>query len=136
MNETMVRKLIEEAKEIAQRNFCANDSNFTVGAALLTKDGKIYKGFNIENDGIQSICAERVVFAKALTENEKEFTCIAVVGKEKSAKNFTKTLPCGYCRQFMKEYTNPDFIIYAYDDEKDKIYSYTMEELLPESFTF
>lgn len=136
VDEKIIRRLIDEAKEIALRNFCANHSNFTVGASLMTSDGVIYKGFNIENDGIQSICAERVAFAKALTDNRKDFTCMAVVGKKIEDPNFIKTLPCGYCRQFIKEYTNPDFIIYTYDELTDKIYSYTIKELLPESFTF
>jgi len=129
MNKELINRLIEEAKEIASRNFCCNHSNFTVGAALLTNEGKIYKGFNIENDGIQSICAERVAFAKALSEDNQKFTCIAVVDKY-----FTKTLPCGYCRQFMSEYVNSDFIIYTYDDQEQKLYTYKLSELLPESF--
>ena len=136
MDENMIRKLIAEAKEVANRNFCAKHSNFTVGASLLTNDGTIYKGFNVENDGIQSICAERVAFTKALSDNKREFTCIAVVGKKIDDNKFTKTLPCGYCRQFIKEYTNSDFVIYTYDDLENKIYSYTIAELLPESFTF
>lgn len=134
MNKELINRLIEEAKEIASRNFCCNHSNFTVGAALLTNEGKIYKGFNIENDGIQSICAERVAFAKALSEDNQKFTCIAVVGKKLTDKYFTKTLPCGYCRQFMSEYVNSDFIIYTYDDQEQKLYTYKLSELLPESF--
>lgn len=134
MNKELINRLIEEAKEIASRNFCCNHSNFTVGAALLTNEGKIYKGFNIENDGIQSICAERVAFAKALSEDNQKFTCIAVVGRKLTAKYFTKTLPCGYCRQFMSEYVNSDFIIYTYDDQEQKLYTYKLSELLPESF--
>lgn len=134
MNKELTNRLIEEAKEIASRNFCCNHSNFTVGAALLTNEGKIYKGFNIENDGIQSICAERVAFAKALSEDNQKFTCIAVVGKKLTDKYFTKTLPCGYCRQFMSEYVNSDFIIYTYDDQEQKLYTYKLSELLPESF--
>ena len=73
MDKNTIEKLVNEAKEIANRNFCCSHSNFTVGAALVTKSGKVYKGFNIENDGIQSICAERVAFCKALSENQKEF---------------------------------------------------------------
>lgn len=134
MNKELTNRLIEEAKEIASRNFCCTHSNFTVGAALLTNEGKIYKGFNIENDGIQSICAERVAFAKALSEDNQKFTCIAVVGKKLTDKYFTKTLPCGYCRQFMSEYVNSDFIIYTYDDQEQKLYTYKLSELLPESF--
>lgn len=129
-----IEKLIDESKEIASRNFCCKHSNFTVGATLLTKDGKIYKGFNIENDGIQSICAERVAFSKALSDNNKEFSCIVVVGKKISDTYFQKTLPCGYCRQFMSEYVTKDFLIYTYDELENKIYKYKIEDLLPENF--
>lgn len=136
MNKEILNKLIEEAKEIASRNFCCNHSKFTVGAALLTNEGKIYKGFNIENDGIQSICAERVAFSKALSEGNDKFSCIVVVGKKLTDNNFSKTLPCGYCRQFMSEYVNEDFMIYTYDDKENKLYSYSITELLPVCFKF
>lgn len=135
MNNNLIEQLLNEAKEIANRNFCCQHSNFTVGVSLLSASGKIYKGFNIENDGIQSICAERVAFSKALTENEKEFTCLFVVGKKRNEKSFKKTLPCGYCRQFLSEYVGPDFIIYTYDDNEQKLYRYTLKELLPNSFS-
>lgn len=135
MDKELVNRLIEEAKEIASRNFCCTHSGFTVGAALLTNEGKIYKGFNIENDGIQSICAERVAFAKALSEGNSKFTCIAVVGKKMKEQKFIKTLPCGYCRQFMSEYTDKSFMIYSYDDTEEKLYSYNINELLPENFS-
>ena len=134
MEKETINKLIQEAKEIANRNFCCRHSGFTVGVALLTKDGKVYKGFNVENDGIQSICAERVAFTKALSEGHREFMCLAVVGKKLTDEKFIKTLPCGYCRQFLSEYATPDFLIYSYDDEENKIYSYKLEELLPAGF--
>lgn len=134
MKNNTITKLINEAKDIANANFCCKNSNFTVGVALLTKDGKVYKGFNIENDGIQSICAERTAFCKALTEGHKEFKCLAVVGKNLNDDYFKKTLPCGYCRQFISEYTDKDFTIYTYDEQKDEVYQYTIVELLPESF--
>ena len=59
MNIKEIEKLIEKAKMMAEKNDCCPHSKFTVGAALLTNKGNIYTGFNIENDGIQSICAER-----------------------------------------------------------------------------
>jgi cytidine deaminase len=134
MNKELIMKLITEAKDIASTNFCCGYSNFATGAALLTADGKIYKGFNVENHGIQSICAERVAFVKALSEGNNKFACIAVVGKKVNEKDFIKTLPCGYCRQFMTEYATPDFTIYTYDDKEDKLYTYKLKDLLPESF--
>ena len=136
MNNELVLDLINQAKNIANQNFCCKYSNFTVGAALLCQDGSIYTGFNIENDGIQAICAERSTFAKALTDGQKDFTAIAVVARKLDDQLFSKTLPCGYCRQFLSEYTKPDFKIYTYDDQENKTYSYTIAELLPESFKF
>lgn len=136
MDKNIIMRLINTAKESANSNFCCGYSNYTVGAALLTNGGKVYKGFNVENDGIQSICAERTTFVKALTEQNKEFKCIAVVGKPLKNKEFIKTTPCGYCRQFISEYVkrNKDFKIYTYDDKEEKIYEYTIGELLPEGF--
>ena len=135
MKEDIIYKLIDEAKDIANKNFCCKHSNFTVGAALLTKDNEIYKGCNIENDGIQSICAERVAFAKALSNGKKEFIAIAVVGKKVTDEKFDITLPCGYCRQFMQEYGGKDLIIYTTDND-NKLYTYRLSELLPYSFEF
>lgn len=135
MSDEIIDKLLEEAMSIANANFCCKHSGYTVGAALLTKEGKVYKGFNVENDGIQSICAERVAFTKALSEGNKEFKGILVVGKPQKAQYFQKTIPCGYCRQFMKEYVTEDFLVYAYDEEKDEVYEYKITELLPESFS-
>lgn len=106
-------------------------SNYTVGAVLKTKNGKRYTGCNIENAGIQSICAERVAFCKAVSEGEREFESILVMGGEKG-KEPEKCLPCGYCRQFMTEFVEKDFKIYTVYDNKAQ--EYTLEELLPNSF--
>ncbi len=106
-------------------------SGFTVGCALRCKNGKRYYGCNIENAGIQSICAERVAFAKAISEGEREFDCIVVIGGPKD-KPAEKCLPCGYCRQFMTEFVDKDFKVYTVYDKK--VEEYKMEELLPYSF--
>lgn len=134
MSDEIVKKLIEEAKKIAMKNNCCKYSNFTVGVALLDSEGDIYTGFNVENHGIQSICAERVTFCKALTEGAKNFIALAVVGKNLNDSKLKKTLPCGYCRQFMSEYVKEDFLIITFDEELNKIDKYTIKELLPESF--
>lgn len=131
-----IKELIKIAMDSARNNTCCKYSNFTVGAALLTKDKKIYKGFNIENDGIQSICAERVALANALTNGAKEFLCIVVTGKNVNDKYFKYITPCGYCRQFIQEYVDDDFIIYTYDEETNNIKEYKINELLPYSFDF
>ena len=108
-------------------------SNFQVGAALRTKSGKIYLGSNIENHGIQGICAERTAFAKALSEGEREFERITVVGSPKGEECTEKCMPCGYCRQFMSEFVNQNFKICVVDKENN-VEEYTIDELLPHSF--
>lgn len=130
------KNLFDIAKEAALGNECCCYSSFTVGAALLTKEGKVYTGINVENHGIQSICAERTAFVKALSSGEKKnsFESITVVGKNIKDSKFTKTVPCGYCRQFMSEYAGPDFEIKLIDEKVGKTFSYKLKELLPESF--
>ena len=107
-------------------------SNYMVGAVLKTKNGNRYCGCNIDNDGIQSICAERVAFGNAIAEGETEFERIVIVGAPKEADEFEKCLPCGYCRQFMGQFVDKDFKIYT--QYADKIAEYTIDELLPDAF--
>ena len=87
-------------------------SGFTVGAALLTKSGKVYLGCNIENAAYgPSNCAERTAIFTAVFEGKREFEAIAVVGgKDGVASDFFP--PCGVCRQVMLEFCDPDFKIY------------------------
>lgn len=120
------------AKEVRKKAYVPY-SHYTVGAALVTKSGKIYSGCNIENGGIQSICAERVAFTKAISEGEKDFDYIVVCGGAKSDSLDNNCTPCGYCRQFMSEFVDKNFRIYLLhnDDTADK---YSMEDLLPHSF--
>ncbi len=128
-----LEKMFNIAKEVAN-NAWSPYSNFMVGVALLTSNGKIYTGCNIENQGIQAICAERVAFSKAISEGEREFKAIFVVGKSREEKYFEVTTPCGYCRQFMSEFCKPDFEIYSYDEKKNEIKKYILQELLPNGF--
>lgn len=126
---------IKEAIEIAKNarlKACA--PNYYVGACLVTKSGKAYSGCNIENDGIQSICAERTAFVKALSEGEHEFDYIVVVGAPKDSSTLDNCLPCGYCRQFMNQYVDDEFKIYCYYE--NKIDEYTINDLLPHAFEF
>ncbi len=102
-------------------------THFKVGAVLVTKSGKKYTGCNIANHGIQSICAERVAFAKAISEGEKSFERIVIVGGE-TIDTLEECLPCGYCRQFMSEFVAQDFKIVTIEKE------YTLQELLPYKF--
>ena len=106
---------------------------YTVGAVLTTRNGKKYTGCNIQNNGIQSYCAERVAFLKAISEGEFLFDRIVIMGGPKG-KPAEKCLPCGYCRQFMSEIVSKDFKIYGLDID-GKIKEYNMGELLPENFS-
>ena len=125
--------LIEEAYE-AKKNAYVPYSNFPVGAALLTEDGKIYRGCNIENAAYTPTnCAERTAFFKAVSEGVKEFDAICIVGgKDGVLTEYAP--PCGVCRQVMMEFCDPETfqIILATDVEHYDIY--TLKELLPLGF--
>ena len=117
---------------IAIGTYGADYSNFQVGAALRCKNGKVYTGCNVENHGIQSICAERVAFTKAISEGEKEFISITVVGSNKGEDITEECLPCGYCRQFMSEFVDKDFQVITFDNKNTNVYF--IKDLLPHSF--
>ena len=119
----------------ARLNSYSPYSNYQVGAALRTKSGKVYLGCNIENHGIQSICAERTAFVKALSEGEIEFETITVVGSKKGEEPTEKCLPCGYCRQFMSEFVDNNFKVCVVDQDNNA-QELTISELLPHSFKF
>ena len=125
-------KEIEIAKTV-RKNAHSPYGNYYVGCALKASSGKIYSGCNVENHGIQGICAERVAFVKAISEGEKSFEHIVVCGG--SSDKLDDCLPCGYCRQFMSEFVDENFKIYALS-ENDKITEYSMEDLLPYGFKF
>jgi cytidine deaminase len=116
----------------ARKNSYSPYSNFSVGCVLVCKNGKKFTGSNIENNGIQSICAERVAFVKALSEGEKEFDYIVVAGAEKEKEVEDECLPCGYCRQFMNEFVDENFKIFSVSNSGIKVY--TINDLLPYSF--
>lgn len=127
---------LDEAIKVAKsalKTSYAPYSNYHVGAALVSKNGKIYSGCNIENHGIMAICAERVAFTKAISEGEKDFDYIVVCGG-KDENNLDDCLPCGYCRQFMTEFVDENFKIYALGPN-DKITPYSISDLLPHNFS-
>ncbi len=124
-------KAIEIAKSV-RKNCYSPYSKYYVGCALMCKSGKIYSGCNIENDGIQSICAERVAFTKAISEGERDFEYIVVCGGN-SLDSLDDCLPCGYCRQFMSEFVDKDFKIYALSSNGE-ITEYSISDLLPNNF--
>ena len=130
--------LISQALE-ARRFAYAPYSHFTVGAALLCADGRVFKGCNIENAAFSpSLCAERTAFAKAISEGCSDFIAIAIVGASSDCKGTDFCTPCGVCRQVMREFCHQDFhIICAKTDEMGEILEqkvFTLSEMLPESF--
>ncbi|WP_407690681.1 cytidine deaminase [Salinibacillus xinjiangensis] len=125
----MQTDLMKHAKEIWHQAYVPY-SNFNVGAALLTKSGKVYQGCNIENAAYPvTCCAERVAIFKAISEGEREFTSLAVV-----ADTDRPVPPCGSCRQVMSEFFNPNMEVHI-GNLKGDVKTMTVEELLPFSFT-
>ncbi len=116
----------------ARKNSYAPYSDFHVGAALLTKNGKVYTGCNIENAAYTPTnCAERTAVFKAVSEGEREFSAIAIVGG-KGEELAELCAPCGVCRQVLSEFCEKDMRIILGNPECIKVY--TFAELLPLSF--
>ena len=117
----------------ARENAYAPYSGFYVGAALLTEEGTIYSGANVENASYPvGICAERSAFSAAVSAGERRFAAIAIVGGKKDKKT-DFCFPCGMCRQFMAEFCKEDFqIILANSSDNYKLYNMGM--LLPKTF--
>jgi cytidine deaminase len=122
-------KLITAAAK-AREKACAPYSNFKVGAALLTKKGKIISGANVESASYGlTCCAERIALFKALTEGESDFSAIAVTARLDGG-----AMPCGACRQLLAEYA-PDAVVFVSDSAALKaIRQFTVRELLPGAF--
>lgn len=129
-NEELAKIAFEQTKKSY-----APYSKFCVGVCLLTKSGKIFTGCNIENSAYGStICAERVAFAKAISEGEKKFEAIAIASNNKNKKEQEFPFPCGSCRQFMSEFCSDLKIIVARKNKKLEIVETSLKELLPHSF--
>ncbi len=130
MEQRELVKLAIEAREYSYSPY----SNFKVGAALLTKSGKVYTGCNVENAAqTPSNCAERTAFFKAVSEGEIEFSRIAVVGAAKDSE-LDYCAPCGVCRQVMMEFCDIDTfeVILAKSIEEYEVYK--LKEILPMGF--
>lgn len=126
--------LIERAQEAREKSYCPY-SGYAVGAALLTEDGRIFTGCNVENASYGAAnCAERTAVFKAVSEGAVRFTKIAVVGGKKGSMVDDYAFPCGICRQVLREFSDPaQFeIITARSQEQYK--KYTLEQMLPDSF--
>lgn len=127
-------QLLMEAKKARQKAY-APYSGHRVGAALLTKSGKIYHGCNIENAGFSpTVCAERTAFFRAIFDGEREFEKIAVVGAIDEEKVDNTCAPCGVCRQVMMEFCNPDRFKIVMANGKDNAIEILLKDLLPYGF--
>ncbi|MBE6823901.1 MAG: cytidine deaminase [Ruminococcaceae bacterium] len=117
----------------AMKSSYAPYSKYNVGAAILTKSGKVYTGCNIENASYSATnCAERTAIFKAVSDGEKGFRKIAIVGgKNGEITNYAP--PCGICRQVLAEFCDNDFIVITAKSSEEYI-EYTLEELLPNNF--
>lgn len=126
------KTLFDIAKEATALSYSPY-SSFCVGAALLCKNGNVYKGTNIENASFSAtVCAERTALFSALLNGEKDFVAIAVAAKN-SDGIFTSAPPCGVCRQVLAEFCREDFkIIFGTDDN---LVHASLKELLPCSFS-
>ena len=129
----MYKEDIELAKK-ARLNAYSPYVNYYVGACLRCKDGSTYLGCNIENHGLQSLCAERTAFVKALSDGKREFSSIAIVSAPAGEEPTVKGMPCGYCRQFISEFVDRDFV-FIFEDN-GKIETLTLADLLPYPFEF
>ena len=133
LTEKEKKELIRTALQ-ARQNSYSPYSGYQVGAALMTRDGQIYTGCNIENAGYTpTVCAERTAVFKAVSEGKFSFKGIAIVGGKKSGE-LQYAFPCGVCRQVLREFTDPsEFTVLVAKNEEDYV-ERTLEELLPDSF--
>ncbi len=133
MEKEQIQALIRDA--FAAKQFAYTPySHFNVGAALLTPDGKVYTGCNIENAGYTATnCAERTALFKAVSEGERTFTAIAIVGSLQGQTNTLVTGPCGVCRQALYEFGGPGLTVIMAKSVDDYIVT-TLGELLPYGF--
>ena len=133
MEKAEIQALIREAFE-GQKFAYVPYSRFHVGAALRARDGRVFKGCNIENAGYTPTnCAERTALFKAVSEGVREFDAIAIVGSKVGEKNTIVTGPCGVCRQALYEFGGPKLTVIMAKDENDYIVT-TLGDLLPYGF--
>ena len=126
----MEKEQLMEQAIAARSNAYVPYSKFPVGAALLTADGKVYTGCNIENAGYSMTnCAERTAVFKAVSEGDKTFAALAV-----SADTPGPVSPCGACRQVLAEFCSPDMPVYL-TNLKGDVQETTISELLPGAFS-
>ena len=128
-----IRRLCSIAVEMRGRSYTPY-SHFRVGAALLSADGSIFTGCNVENSAYSvCTCAERSAFVKAVSEGRHEFTAIAISGGPEDGE-LQYCPPCGVCRQVMAEFCGGDFAVYLAKSDDDYV-EYKLDELMANRFT-
>ena len=134
MAEEEIKALIREAITARKMSY-APYSGYQVGAALLTMDGQVIRGCNIENAAYTPTnCAERTAFFKAVSEGKRDFKAIAIVGSPKGDAITQYSYPCGVCRQVMMEFCDPKTFKIILATDRTHYDVYTLEEMLPLGF--
>ena len=133
MEKELVQRMIDLA--VKQMDFSyVPYSHFHVGAALLAQDGKLYGGCNIENAAYgPTNCAERTAFFKAVSEGDRRFDAICIVGGKEGVLT-EYAAPCGVCRQVMMEFCDPDTFRIILATSREQYEVFTLRELLPLGF--
>jgi cytidine deaminase len=133
ISDSQLMRLAIEAREKAYAPY----TRFTVGAALLCKNGAVHLGCNIETAALCGTCAERTAIFKAISEGDRDFEAIAVAGGPTDGPTADAVCPpCGVCRQVLREFAQPAAfrILLAPLARPQNITARTLESLLPESF--
>lgn len=134
LTKELEQKLMSTAIEYRKRSYSPY-SGYQVGAALLSADGEIFGGCNIESASFSPTnCAERTALFKAVSEGKKDFTAIAVVGG-KVGGELEFCTPCGVCRQALVEFCDPKSFVVYLGTSTEEYKGYLLEELLPYSFS-
>ena len=133
MPEELRIELVKSALQAREHSYVPY-SRYRVGAALMTADGKIYQGCNVENASYGATnCAERTAFFKAVSDGERYFKAIAIAGGPEDGEITDYAYPCGICRQVMQEFCGPEFLIIVVKNE-EVFKCLTLEQLLPHGF--
>ena len=133
MDNLPIKELIQTALD-ARKNAYAPYSHYQVGAALLSSDGTIYSGCNIENASYGATnCAERTAFFSAVSEGKRDFLAIAIPGGLEGEEISDYAVPCGICRQIMQEFCGDDFQVIVAKSTED-FRQYPFSEILPFGF--
>lgn len=128
------RTALIRAAFVAREYAYAPYSHFKVGAALLTRRGRVFTGCNVESATYTpTCCAERTALLKAVSEGERQFAAIAIVGSMEGRRNTLITSPCGVCRQMLFEFGGPQLVVIMAKSETD-YQEMTLDQLLPLGF--